>query len=176
MHNFNEDFEGIIDPAWYELLDQEHPIGEDGHPTHTHAQYVLTREDVGHFIGVRYEEWLAVDEQPHSSLEETATLSTTYAAAAVVAAPNSSSTTETAASALSNSSTNPSGRNKNNHINVQHHHHQQHGQPPTPPEPDMHVVYRYLTLTSHGPVKPGPPRLTEFDINGTMKVMHINYY
>jgi hypothetical protein len=35
---------------------------------------------------------------------------------------------------------------------------------------EVHVVYKYLALTSHGAVKPGPPRLTDFDVTGSMKV------
>jgi hypothetical protein len=35
---------------------------------------------------------------------------------------------------------------------------------------EVHVVHKYLALTSHGPVKPGPPRLTDFDVTGSMKV------
>jgi len=32
------------------------------------------------------------------------------------------------------------------------------------------VQHKYVTLLRHGVVKPGPPRLTDFDITGTMKV------
>jgi hypothetical protein len=31
------------------------PTGDDGQPTHADHEYVLTREDVDHIIGVRYE-------------------------------------------------------------------------------------------------------------------------
>lgn len=32
------------------------------------------------------------------------------------------------------------------------------------------VQYKFVSLLKHGPVKPGPPRLTDFSIVGSMKV------
>ena len=36
------------------------------------------------------------------------------------------------------------------------------------------VQHKYVTLLRHGAVKPGPPRLTDFDITGTMKVILVS--
>lgn len=35
------------------------------------------------------------------------------------------------------------------------------------------VQHKYVTLLRHGAVKPGPPRLTDFDITGSMKVQYL---
>lgn len=112
VEKFSEDFEEIIEPSWY--CEANVDISDSVNEMRSLMEYVLTREDVGHFMGVRYEEAASAQEE------------------AVAMGKNATDDSQTC-------------QTKN-------------------------VVYKYLTLLKHGVVKPGPPRLTDFNITGSMQV------
>ena len=98
-----------------------------------HLEYVLRREDVGHYIGVRY----AVEEVGGSG--------------------GSNGALSIGDVNVSVGSSSGSGKKA--------------GQQSSTKKQQQHYNYRYIALaTSHGPVKPGPPRLLDFCVTGTMKV------
>jgi hypothetical protein len=170
---FSEDFEGIIEAAWYTELPAQQLLDDHGRRTHPDTEYVLTREDVGYFIGVRYDVEMTVDvvvegqgeaaaagaasnenktegadaSQGDASVSESAAQSEAVSASAGkdlagAVAPQGPATSEKTATTTSAPAV----------------------------KQEVRVVHKYLALTSHGAVKPGPPRLTDFDVTGSMKV------
>lgn len=229
---------GTVDPVVdYTVLEQEHPFDERGVPAHSIFEYVLTREDVGHYIGVRYEDTPVknsksddADRNKKSNCKQETTNEQLLfltdemdgkrqsdGDASAVAAPSNSLLEESAVSAaaadanaatvrlaLESVITQMEGGEKASEVAADSQN------LPSPPatqpqelstgavaeglteerkedsverpataavtEKQIKSIYRFLTLVSHGPVKPGPPRLTEFNIAGSMKVQCVHTF
>lgn len=141
LRYFAEDFEGLVAPAFYQEAQQEHPLGGDGQPTHADNEYVLTREDVGFYMGVRYD----VVRESDVCLSRSSTPGPPPPPSAIeLITGDAEAETEAEVGAEEQQQTGEDA-----------------------PE------YKFIVLSTHGVVKPGPPRLTTFDIGGTMKVRNV---
>lgn len=210
---------GAVGPANYIVLEQEHALNERGVPAHSIFEYVLTREDVGHYIGVQYEDSTLVRASKSSTVKK-ATKNTVEveerksseeskhtqepiaatAAAAMVVGEDTAVDSDTAVRSTLDLMVNRVSLGDQEDKNNGGAESQSLPNPPavsssatvqpaevqceekTAGDASVEVevegegqqpLYRYLTLVSHGPVKPGPPRLTEFNISGSLQVRNL---
>lgn len=195
---------GTVGPSNYIVLEQEHALNERGVPAHSMFEYVLTREDVGHYIGVRYEDGsIAVGRGTQKVTKVTSPSADVSDEKKQVAVPaagqsgddmavrhtmdsmvdqverDSASNTAELAADVATDTTEPSlaaadsqalpsppphseAQSEESKVALEQEH-----------AVEVQSLYKYLTLVSHGPVKPGPPRLTEFNISGSMQVNNL---